>query len=117
MLLPPTRVRPPEVIFVVAPAVLPEEICRELNTVELFVAWIVIVLALLLRLIPAPETRETLEEEPFRLKLVAVGTEGPIIEIVLADVLNVILLPPIRDTLPVKPFKLNAAPPPELPIN
>jgi hypothetical protein len=38
ILLPPTSVIPPEVIFVVAPAVLPEEICNELMTVELFVA-------------------------------------------------------------------------------
>ena len=38
MLLPPTRVKPPDVIFEVAPAVLPLETCNELRTVELFVA-------------------------------------------------------------------------------
>jgi len=37
-LFPPTKVTPPDVIFVVAPAVLPLEIWRELKTVELFVA-------------------------------------------------------------------------------
>jgi hypothetical protein len=38
MLFPPTSVKPPEVMFEVAPAVLPLEICNELRTVELFVA-------------------------------------------------------------------------------
>jgi hypothetical protein len=82
MLFPPTKVNPPEVILVVTPAVFPLEICKELSTVELFVAWTVIVLALLLRDIPAPAIRDTLEELPFNEKLVATGTAGPIMVIV-----------------------------------
>lgn len=66
MLFPPTSVIPPDVMFVVAPAVLPLEICSELKTVELFVAATVIVLAFELREIPAPATIDNAPVDPFR---------------------------------------------------
>ncbi len=57
-------------------------------------------LAELLNPIPAPATRETLEELPFREKLVAVGTLGPTIVIACKDCERVMLLPPTKVTEP-----------------
>jgi hypothetical protein len=56
MLFPPTRVIPPEVILVVAPAVFPLEICKELNPGK--AAWIEITPAPLLETVTfaPPET-------------------------------------------------------------
>jgi hypothetical protein len=67
MLLPPTKVTPPDVMLVVAPAVLPDEICRELRTVELLVAAMVIVLPAWPRLTPAPAEIDSAPLDPFKL--------------------------------------------------
>ncbi len=96
---------PPDVMLVVAPAVLPLEICNELRTVELFVAARVMVEALLLRLMPAPAINETLDDEPFREK--APPPAGPMIWILLAPVETVMFAPPEMTIVPVdeaKPF-------------
>jgi hypothetical protein len=63
------------------------------------------VLAFELKLIPAPATKETLLELPFRLKFVATGTEGPMIWMLLAPVEIVILLPE-RTMVPVDVARL-----------
>jgi hypothetical protein len=76
----------------------------------------VIVLALEEKLIPAPLTRETLELEPLRLKLVAAGTVGPTMVTLLAPELSVIFAPATRLTLDDVPFSVNPAPPPDVPM-
>ena len=63
--------------------------------------------ALLLRLIPAPATRDTLDDDPLRLKFVAVGTLGPTMLKELAPLLIVILAPATSETLLLVPFRLK----------
>ena len=76
-LLPPTSVIPPETILVVAPAVLPLEICKELSTVELLVAENVMVLALPVMLIPAPASNVALIDEPFSVNPAPPAADAP----------------------------------------
>ena len=114
MLFPPTKVIPPDVMFVVTPAVLPEEICSELKTVELFVAATVIVLALELREIPAPATIDNAPVDPFRaetlfsalLEALIVRVRDPAPE----ALANEMLFPPTTAKLTAVPVTL--VPPP-----
>ena len=75
-----------------------------------------------LNVIPAPGTSDTLDEVPFKLKLVAAGTAGPIIvtELILVPVVceSVILLPAhrIREPEVIAPLAPAVAPPPEAEI-
>ena len=52
-----------------------------------------------LKATPAPATRLTLEEVPFKEKFVAAGTVGPTIVMLLAPELKVIFAPATRLTL------------------
>jgi hypothetical protein len=60
------------------------------------------------KLIPAPATRDTLEDEPLREKLVATGAE---IEIVEALLVSPIAPPATNDALLELPFKENCVAP------
>jgi len=62
--------------------------------------------------IPPPAIRLTLDDEPFRLKLV---TFGPMILIVELLTERVILFPPTSETLSLVPLSVNVAPPPPPP--
>jgi len=69
MLLPPTRVIPPEVMLVVAPAVLPLEICRELKPTggdEI----VTLLLLIPTEAAPAPEIFKSPENVPAELRVV-----------------------------------------------
>jgi hypothetical protein len=105
MLFPPTSVKPPDVILLVIPAVFPLEICSELNPGD--EAEIVIVEALEAKPTLAPATRETLDEEALRLKLVATGAVGPTIVILEAPELKVMFAPATSETLLEVPFRLK----------
>ena len=98
ILLPPTKVTAPEVIELVAPAVLPDvPITIALCTVPLFAAEIVIVLAFELRVILFPATREALPVEPFNVNAPPPAEAPRIVILGLVEFwLRVILLPATR---------------------
>jgi hypothetical protein len=58
-------------------------------------------LAPLAKEIPAPVTRDTLLDDPFKLKLVAPAAAGPMIVMLLAPVFSVIFAPATRTMVPV----------------
>ena len=104
MLLPATRTIEP---VLNAPAV-----PRAETTAALLDAEIVILDAPLAKLIFAPATRLTLDEEALSEKLVAAGTVGPIIVIVEATLVSVMFAPATNEALFVIPLRVKLPPPP-----